>query len=108
MNPNFGEELTLYQCLEILRETNPSNLPERAKFWEIHYDEIQEHLLQGKEEIVIDDTKFRITYYAKLSVYEPFLFGKGLAWIRIGENGADPQSFNRDNDDTNDEGNPDI
>lgn len=108
MNPNFGEELTLYQCLEILRETNPSNLPERAKFWENHMDEIQDHLARGENVITIEDMEFRIVYYARLSVYEPYLYGKPMAWIRIGENGGDPQSSNRDNSESRDESNPDV
>lgn len=108
MNPNLGEELTLFQCLEILRETEKNNLPERAKFWENHIDEIQDSLQKGQQQIVIDDTKFRIAYYARISVYEPYMFGKPLAWIRIGDNGNDPQSVNRSSNESGDESGPDV
>jgi len=108
MNPNFGEELTLFECLEILRETNPSNLPERARFWENHMDELQDHFRRGEQQIIIEDTKFRIAYFARISVYEPYMFGKGFAYIQIGDNGADPQSVNRNTNESSNESSSEL
>lgn len=90
-NNAFGDELTLFECLEILRATEKSNMPERAEFFYKHIDEVQDAIQHHVSLILLEGVEFKIEYFARIIPTQPYQYVP-TGWIKLGANGNDPQS----------------
>lgn len=69
MNSNFGDELTLAQCLEILRETQRSTVPDRAEFFLHYVPEILQAVEYEYSVTVIEAQEFVIEYQEQSTIF---------------------------------------
>lgn len=83
---NFGPELTLAECLDILHKTA---LPPRAGFWQINANVIDEALINHIDHLEIGDYKFKIEYFARITSIKKFDFTTPFAYLRV-PNGKGP------------------
>jgi hypothetical protein len=91
----FGKELTLQECLDILNVTKHDGVPERAKFFSNRMEQILEMLVDQPSSIEIEGREFRVEYHAKISPMNRFQYVP-MGWVKLGVNGSDPQSRNKD------------
>jgi hypothetical protein len=77
---NFGPELTYAQALDILFQTT---LPPRARFWEMHEQEVREAISHNALEIKIDDYQFKIEYFARITSVKKFEFSNPMTYMQF-------------------------
>jgi len=82
---NIGEGLTLEQCLEILRVTQKSNLPDRAEFFLEHTTDLIPAIEHRYTLTVIEGREFTIEYREDLIFIHPIEDYKFVpcAWFNI-------------------------